>query len=183
MLATAIVFLIRTAADFFTGALLLRFVLQWARASQRNPLSDFVIALTNFAVRPLRRVIPGWGGLDLSTLVLAWLTQFAAVFIVVQIGGDALFATGGPAIAALMLVALVNVVRILLYIIMIVVILQAVMSWVNPYSPIAPMLNTLTRPFLRPFQRVIPPVANVDLSPLFVIVACQLLLLLLAQVA
>ena len=183
MLATALIFLVRTAADFFTGALLLRFLLQWARASQRNPLSDFVIALTNFAVRPARRVIPGWGGLDLSTLVLAWLTQFAAFFIMVQLGGDALRLIGGASIAALMLIALVNVVRILLYIIMIVVIVQAVMSWVNPYSPIAPMLNALTRPFLRPFQRLIPPVANVDLSPLFVIVACQLLLILLANVA
>ena len=183
MLATALIFLVRTAADFFTGALLLRFLLQWARASQRNPLSDFVIALTNFAVRPARRVIPGWGGLDLSTLVLAWLTQFAAFFIMVQLGGDALRLIGGASIAALMLIALVNVVRILLYIIMIVVIVQAVMSWVNPYSPIAPMLNTLTRPFLRPFQRLIPPVANVDLSPIFVIVACQLLLILLAHIA
>jgi len=183
MLATALIFLVRTAADFFTGALLLRFLLQWARASQRNPLSDFVIALTNFAVRPARRVIPGWGGLDLSTLVLAWLTQFAAFFIMVQLGGDALRLIGSASIAALMLIALVNVVRILLYIIMIVVIVQAVMSWVNPYSPIAPMLNALTRPFLRPFQRLIPPVANVDLSPLFVIVACQLLLILLANVA
>src|SRR4029079_16949892 len=114
---------------------------------------------------------------------LAWLTQFAAFFIMVQLGGDALRLIGGASIAALMLIALVNVVRILLYIIMIVVIVQAVMSWVNPYSPIAPMLNALTRPFLRPCQRLMPPVANVDLSPLFVIVACQLLLLLLSHVA
>ena len=183
MLTAAIVFLVKTAADFFAGMLLLRFLLQWARASHRNPLSDFVMALTNFAVRPARRVIPGWGGLDLSTLVLAWLVQLIEVVIIVQLGALGLGAVGGPAIAALMLVALVNVVRLLLYIIIIVVILQAVLTWVNPYSPVAPMLNALTRPFLRPFQRVIPPVANVDLSPIFVIVACQLLLLLLAHIA
>ena len=178
MLATALIFLIETAAGLFTVALLLRFLLQWARAAQRNPISDFLNALTNFAVLPARRIVPGLWGLDLSSLVLAWLTQLIELFIVLQLRGFSFGPAAGQAIVALVLLAAVMVVRLLLYIVIVVVIVQAVLSWINPYSPIAPLLNALTRPLLRPFQRRIPPLANVDLSPLFVIIVCQLLLIL-----
>ncbi|MES2562770.1 MAG: YggT family protein [Pseudomonadota bacterium] len=178
MLATALIFLLDTAADLITVALLLRFFLQWARAAARNPISDFLNALTNWAVRPARRIIPSAWGLDLPTLVVAWLIQFANIFLTLLLRGYELGPASGQAIAAMALLALLALLRLSLYIIMVVLILQAVLSWVNPYSPVAPLLNALSRPFLRPFQRVIPPVANVDLSPLFVIIACQLLLML-----
>jgi YggT family protein len=181
MLTNALVFLIETAAGFFTVALLLRFLMQWARAG-RNPVADFVNALTNFAVLPARRVIPGLRGLDLSTLVLAWLVQLVQLVLVLQVVAGPARAAIAPGIAMLALLAVVMVVRLLLYIVIVVVIVQAVMSWVNPYSPLSPVLNAVTRPLLRPFQRRIPPVANVDLSPLFVIIVCQLILILLANV-
>jgi YggT family protein len=60
---------------------------------------------------------------------------------------------------------------------MVTVIVQAVLTWINPYSPVMPLLNSLARPFLRIFQRLIPPIGNVDLSPLFVVIVCQLLLM------
>jgi YggT family protein len=77
----------------------------------------------------------------------------------------------------LAIVAAIMVVKLGLYMVMIVVLVQALLSWINPYSPLAPLLSALARPFLRVFQRRIPPVASVDLSPLFVIIACQLLLM------
>jgi len=178
MLTTAVIFLIETAAGIFTVTLLLRFLLQWARSAQRNPVSDFLNALTNWAVRPARRIIPGLWGLDLATLVLAWLTQVLELFVVLTVQGYQFGPAAGQAIAAIVLLGGLMVIRLLLYIVIVIVIVQAVLSWVNPYSPIAPLLNTLTRPLLRPFQRRIPPLANVDLSPLFVIIACQLLLML-----
>jgi YggT family protein len=178
MLVNALIFLIDTITDFFTAALLLRFYLQWARAAQRNPISDFINALTNWAVRPARRVIPGWRGLDLATLVLAWLVQFIVIFVVLALRAYPLDAIGGQAVLGVALLAVIALVRMSLYILMGVLIVQAVLSWVNPYNPMAPMLNALSRPFIRPFQRMIPPVANVDLSPLFVIIVCQLLLML-----
>jgi YggT family protein len=178
MLATAVIYLVNTILDLFTGALLLRFFMQWARAAQRNPISDFLNALTNWALRPARRIVPGLWGLDVAALVLAWLVQFLEIFLVLEIRGYAFGANAGEAIAAMALLALVALVRMSLYILMGVLIVQAVISWINPYSPMAPMLNTLSRPFLRPFQRMIPPVANVDLSPLFVIIVLQLLLML-----
>jgi len=178
MLTRALVFLVETVAGFFTVALLLRFLLQWARAAPHNPVSNFFNTLTNFAVRPARRIIPGLWGLDLATLMLAWLTQLIELVLVLQLQGYDFGADAVPALMAMALLAVVMVLRFLLYIIIVAVIVQAVISWVNPYSPIAPLLNTLTRPLLRPFQRRIPPVANVDLSPLFVIIVCQLLLIL-----
>ena len=178
MLSSALIFLIETVAGLFIVALLLRFYLQWARAPQRNAVSDFLNAITNFAVRPVRRLVPGLWGLDWATLLLAWLTQFVELLLVLQLRGYTFGPAAGQALAVMLLLALIMLVRVALYIVIVVLIIQAVLSWVNPYSPIAPVLNALSRPFLRPIQRLVPPVANVDLSPLIVIIACQLLLML-----
>src|SRR4051794_28430406 len=141
MVAGALIFLIETVFDFFTVVLLLRFFMQWARAAIRNPLSDFVSALTNWAVRPTRRFIPGLWGLDLATLVLAWLAQFIEVFLVLEVRGYTFGPAAGEAVAAMALLALLALVRMSLYILIGVLIVQAVLSWVNPYSPYAPLMN------------------------------------------
>lgn len=177
MLTGALIFLVQTALGLFATAVLLRFYLQWARAPYRNPLSDFLNALTDFAVRPARRVIPGLWGLDLATLVLAWLAQLLELLIVLGIKGYALGTAGGSALAALVMLSAMMIIKLGLYIVIVTVLIQAVLSWVNPYSPLAPLLNSMTKPFLRVFQKLIPPIGNVDLSPLFVIIICQLLLI------
>lgn len=177
MLTGALIFLVQTALGLFTTALLLRFYLQWARAPYRNPLSDFLNALTDFAVRPARRIVPGLWGLDLATLVLAWLAQLLELLIVLGIKGYAPAAATGSALAALVMLSALMMIKLALYIVIVTVLIQAVLSWVNPYSPLAPLLNSMTKPFLRVFQKLIPPIGNVDLSPLFVIIVCQLLLI------
>ena len=178
MLSGALIFLVNTVCGLFVVALLLRFYLQWARASYRNPLSDFLQALTDFMVRPARRLVPGLWGLDLATFALAWIIQAAELAIVLQIRGHAYGPEIGLAIMALVLLALVMLARIGLYIVIIAVIVQVVLSWVSPYHPLMPLANSMTRPFLRVFQRRIPPIGNVDLSPLFLLVVIQLLLML-----
>jgi YggT family protein len=178
MFGNALVFLVTTVCGLFVVALLLRFYLQWVRASYRNPLSQFLQALTDFMVRPARRVIPGLWGLDLASLFLAWLVQWLELILVLQIQGRGFGEAAGAALGMLALVALVLMVKITLYILMVAVIVQVVLSWVNPHSPIMPLLNSMTRPLLRPFQRRIPPIGNVDLSPLFALVVIQLLLML-----
>ena len=178
MLAQALIFLVDTVFGLFTVALLLRFYLQWARAPYRNPLSEFLAALTDFIVRPTRRVVPGFWGLDLATLLLAWLVQLIEIAIVLSLKGYQPGAQAGMAAAALALMAAVMIVKLMLYILMVAVIVQAVLTWINPYSPVMPLLNALARPFLRVFQRLVPPIGNVDLSPLFVVIVCQLLLML-----
>jgi len=178
LLSDALIFLISTACGLFAVALLLRFYLQWARAGYRNPVSQFVNALTDFMVRPARRVIPGWWGLDLASLLLAWLIQFLELMLIVQLKGVGPGSDAGTTLGLLAPLAAIMLVKLGLYMVMVVVFVQALLSWINPYSPLAPLLNALARPFLRAFQRWVPPIGNVDLSPLLVIVACQLLLML-----
>lgn len=178
MLSGALIFLVETAFGLFVVALLLRFYLQWARAPYRNPLSDFLQALTDFMVRPARRLIPGLWGLDLASFALAWLIQLVELFVVLQLRGYQAGPDAGLALAALVLLALVAIIRIGLYLVMAAVILQVVLSWVGPYSPLMPLANSMTRPFLRGFQKRIPPIGNVDLSPLVLLVVIQLLLML-----
>ncbi|HEX2761829.1 MAG TPA: YggT family protein, partial [Rhizomicrobium sp.] len=79
-------------------------------------------------------------------------------------------------IGTVALAALVETARLFLYLVFGIVILTAIMSWVNPYAPMAPVLNALARPFLAPFQRFIPPIGGVDLSPIALIIVLQLLL-------
>ena len=177
MIAGALAFLVETVFGLFTLSLLLRFYLQWARAPHRNPLSDFLHALTDFAVRPARRLVPGLWGLDFSTLTLAWLAQVIELWLTLAIRGWEPGPQVGAAIIAIALLAFVQVLKLLVYIVMGAVLIQAVLSWVAPYSPVMPLLSTMARPWTRIFQRRIPPVGNVDLSPLFVLVACQLILM------
>jgi len=100
------------------------------------------------------------------------------LFIVIQLRGYQAGADAGMAFVVLALLALVMLAKIGLYIIMVAIIVQVVLSWAGPYSPMTPLLNSLTRPFLRVVQKRLPPVGNVDLSPLFVVVVIQLLLML-----
>jgi len=177
MLTQALLFLITTIGGLFALALLLRFLLQCLRAPARNQLAEFLAAITNFAVLPARRVIPGWWGLDLATLVLAWLTEVAQIWLVLAIKGQDHGPAVGVAWAALFALATVQLLVLTVYIVMGALIIQAVLSWVSPYHPLAPLLGSVTRPILRPLQKIIPLVANVDLSPLVAIIVCQLLLM------
>jgi YggT family protein len=178
MLGNALIFIAQVVFGLLTLTLLLRFYLQWVRAPYRNPLADFVNALTDFMVRPARRVLPGLWGIDLPTLLLAWLMQLLEWLIVLQVRGFRFGAEIGMALVGIAAVAAVAVLQMLVYIVLFSTLLQAVLSWINPGSPIAPLLDAMTRPFLRMFRRNIPPIGNVDLSPLFLMVACQLMLML-----
>ncbi|HEU6456245.1 MAG TPA: YggT family protein [Roseateles sp.] len=178
MLISSLFFILQTAAQLLGGVFLLRFLMQWARVPFRNPIGQFVIAASDWAVLPLRRVVPGLWGVDMSSLLLAWLVQYVyymLAFALSSIGGFEALVT--PAvIGTVALAALVETARLFLYLIFGIVILTAIMSWVNPYAPMAPVLNALARPFLAPFQRIIPSIGGVDLSPIALIIVLQLLL-------
>lgn len=178
MLGNALIFIAQVAFGLLTLTLLLRFYLQWVRAPYRNPLADFINALTDFMVRPARRFIPGLWGLDLPTLLLAWVLQVLELLVVLQVRGYRFGAEVGLAAIGIASLAAIAIVKMLIYIVMVATLLQALLSWINPGSPVAPLLDAMTRPLLRLFRRRIPPVGNVDLSPLLLIVVCQLLLIL-----
>lgn len=171
MLAQIGVFLVDAVLSFFVFLLLARFHFQWLRVPFRNPVGEFVLATTSWIVAPARRVVPGIAGLDLATLLLAWLLQALSLWAQAAIVGAE---PGALTIAA---IALVDLVRYSLYILVFAVIVQAVLSWVNPYTPIAPAFDTITRPFLRPLRRFVPPMGNVDLTPLVLLLALYVLLI------
>ena len=163
---------------FLTLALLARCLMQWARAPFRNPLGEFIFAVTDWAVKPARRFIPSAFGLDLPSLLLAWLTQAILHGLLMLLGGSAI---SMPAtIGWLALLAVIAVVRVALYLLTGVIIISALLSWINPYAPLAPIFNAIAGPFLRPFQRLIPLIGGVDLSPMALLLVLQILLTVLA---
>lgn len=177
MLSQILHFLLDTVFGFFVFVLLARFYLQLMRAPFRNPLAQFVSALTNWLVLPARRFIPGLFGVDLSSLMLAWLVEAMLLVLLYLLRGGG-FASGPVvALGVFFSLSLLELARFSIYLLIGVILIQAVISWINPHAPMAPLFNALTAPFLRPFRRLIPPIGNVDLSPLFALVAAQLLLI------
>lgn len=177
MLASIILLLLNVAFGFITLLLLARFFMQWQRLSFRNQIGQFVVATTDWIVRPLRRAIPGLFGLDMASLLPAWAFQTAFVFVELSLRGANL--DGGPAGVLLGLwgLGLLELARMAIYLIFAVVLVSAVLSWVSPHSPAAPVFRGLAEPFLRPFRRIIPMVANIDLSPLVLLLLLQILLI------
>jgi YggT family protein len=177
-----LVFLVSTILGLLSLALLLRFYFQLLRVPYYNSISQFLISATDFIVRPARRFIPGWAGIDLSTLMLAWLLECIIVTSVYMVQGYDFEVNIVTSLGVMGLLGIVEIVRTTLYIVLITIIMQAVLSWINPRSPLAPLLDSFTRPFLAVFRRRIPPIANVDLSPLFVLILIQVLLMIVAGV-
>src|SRR5512144_1869604 len=143
MIDQALTFLIDTLFGLLTYALLLRFAMQWLRAPFRNPLAQAVVALTDWAVKPARRVIPGYKGLDSSSLLLAWLSQFLWL-IAVRAVGAGLAAFDGASLAMLALLACVELLKAALWLLIIAVFVQAILSWVSADGQFAGVLNALT---------------------------------------
>ncbi len=177
MITQAGIFLLDVTVGFLTVALLLRFYMQAFRVSFANQLGAFVVQITDWLVKPLRRILPGLFGLDLASLLPAYLLQVALVFAVFSLRGVLNIVDTERLIVALLWQGALATLRISLYLLMGVLLLQVILSWVSPYSPLAQPLTKLTRPFLAPIQRVIPPIAGIDLSPLIATVFLQLILM------
>jgi YggT family protein len=139
----------------------------------RNPISQFVAALTDWLVGPLRRLMPPGRTMDWASVVAALLvsTLTALAFFTV-VGGVSV-----PNPGAVLFLAVIWLIRWTIWLVIGLVIVQAILSWVNPYAPLAPAIQQLTQPFLAPIRRVVPLVGGVDLSPLVLIVLLQVLLM------
>ncbi|MCU0833871.1 MAG: YggT family protein [Chromatiaceae bacterium] len=174
-LTNPVVFLIQTLFGLYAAVVMIRFLLQWVRADFYNPVSQFVVRLTTPVLRPLRRVIPGWSGLDLAALFLAWLVktvELALVALVLSLDRNPLGAFAW---------AIPQLVVLLINILLFAVLIRVILSWMNPdpYHPAARLLDALTAPLLRPAQRLLPPIGGLDLSPILVMIALVVLEMLL----
>ena len=171
--------LLGTAANLLAVAFLARVWMQWARAPFRNPVGQFVAAVTDWVVLPLRRMIPGLLGIDLASVFAAWLVQITYFGVMAGLAGLAAATPTGLLLVAWL--AVVAVLRLFVYLLMGVVIVAALLSWINPYSPIGPLFDTLSRPLLMPVRRRLPPLGGIDLSPLVVIVLLEVALVILSS--
>ena len=164
---TATIFLVQTIFGFYVLAVMLRFLLQWVRADFYNPLVQFLVRITNPPLLPLRRIVPGYRGLDLASVVLAFALQLVEVLLVTLLLGRPL------GVGGLLLLTVMELLKLLINIYLWGIIIQVVLSWINPdpRHPAARVLTQLTAPLLKPAQRLLPPISGVDLSPMLVVVA------------
>jgi YggT family protein len=182
MLNNAILFLLQTLLGLFTLAFLLRFYFQLTKVSFQNQAAQAIVTLTNFAVKPMRRLMMALGNLgvaklDISTLLLAYITQLILTVCSLWIKGFPLLIVGNSIWPIILTIALLGVVSMSITIFLYAVLIQAVLSWVNPHTPIAPILDKLTDPILNFLRKFIPMAGNIDLSPLAFIITAQLLLI------
>ena len=170
MFAQIATFLIDTIVSFLVFLLLARFHFQWLRVPFRNPMGEFLLATTSWIVLPVRRVVPGLAGLDLGTLILAWLLQ------ALGLRAQAAIAGADPSGIAIAAIAAVDLVRYSVYILVFAVFVQVAISWINPDAPLGPLFDMVTRPFLRPLRRFVPPVGRVDLTPMVLLLILYVLM-------
>ncbi len=171
------VFLIQTLFGLYILAIMLRFLLQWVRADFYNPVSQFLVKVTNPPLKPLRRLIPGFWGIDLAAVVLMLLLQMLELFLVGVVVGQNFRPLGVLVMSAGELLSLA------IYVFMVAIIIQIVLSWIQPgaYNPVIGLINRLSEPLLAPARRLIPPISGLDLSPLAVLILLQLSLILLVS--
>ncbi len=175
MLSTALHFLLTTIFNLLTLLFLLRFFLQFFKVPFNNPLSYMVVSLTDFAVKPTRKLIPSWGKIDLSTLGLALITQLLLQFCLLLLRDLPISLVGNAIWASLIGMSLLGVFRTILDLFFYAILLQVILSWVNPHSPISSTLNNLTKPILAPIQRILPATAGMDFSPIVALIFIQML--------
>ena len=166
--AAAFQFLIETLFDLYSYIILARFVLQIVKSDFYNPISQFVVKATNPLVVPLRRVIPGFGGIDNASLVLLIAFQFIKWLLIGLVMIGQLFP-----ILELLLFTLKGTVSLVFNFFLFAIFVQIIASWIAPgtYNPVLQVLNDITEPLLAPARRLIPPVGGLDLSPMLVILS------------
>ncbi len=169
----ALWFLIDTITSFLVSSLLLRGYMNWLGLRGRDPLSQFVVAITDWCVLPLRKLIPPRKRWDLASFVAAFLLALIAALLFTAMAGHGLLSMIAPAL----LLAVGWLIKWALTTAMVLLILSAILSWVNPQAPMAPALDTLTSPMLDPIRRLVPLVGGIDLSPLIAILGIQFLLM------
>ena len=170
MLISIIKLIVDAIAVLLGGALLLRFWMQAIRVRPPSSVAQFTFQLSDWLVRPLRRIVPGVGGYDWASLIGAFLIVLAATSV--------MFLAGWPA-QLVLLAALQRFLEWIIYGFMALLVIEAIFSWVNPHAPLAPFVRALNEPLLRPIRRVVPLVGNLDLSLLVAIILLQIAQLLL----
>jgi YggT family protein len=161
--------IVDTVASLLAALLLLRFWMQAVRVRPPFSLGQFIFKLTDWLVLPLRRVMPGWGGLDWASLFSAVLVALLSVAI--ELGVRSVFSG-----QAWLLLSLLTLIHWVAYGFIGLVVIEVIFSWVNPDAPLAPLVRALNEPLMQPLRRLIPPIAGVDLSPIVAFLLLRIVL-------
>jgi YggT family protein len=173
------VFLVSTLLSLYVIALMLRMLLAMARADFYNPISQFLVTVTNPPVLLLRRFVPPVGRLDTAVLLLIVVLKMLEIWLVATMRGV------NPPFGVVFMVTVFQLLQLLIYIYIVSIIIHAIMSWFMAAggqmgrNPLSGLLNSLNRPILDPIRRVMPRMGMVDLSPLVAIIGLNVLLILL----
>lgn len=173
VLAQIAMFLVDVLFSLYIGAVLLRLLLGFARASFHNPLSQFLVKVTNPVLIPMRRYIPAIGAIDTSAVVLAFgLTLIKTSLLLLLSTGDLHF-------PAPIFLSLGELIKTIIWVYIFALIIQAIISWVGNTqgNPLIPLVNSLTNPLLRPIRKVVPLIGMMDLSPMVAILGLNILLI------
>jgi YggT family protein len=166
---SALIFLVKTLTDLYLLTFLLRFIMQWVRASYYNPFAQFVLKVTSPLVVPARRVLPSVAGLDTPTLAVLVVLEIAATWLMLRLLGLSL------PIADLLLYSILRLVALTLWFYTVALFIYVVLSWFGDrgMNPMAALLGQILEPLLRPFRRLLPAIGGLDLTPLIVILLLQ----------
>ena len=172
--------LVQTFFNLFLVAVLLRFLLQIARADFYNPISQFLVRAANPLRNPLRRVIPGVLGIDMASLVLALLVEMATIALIFVV-----FGVGVPGLLLLLIWSVIGCVAMVVNIYYIAILASIILSWVamGSYNPTIMLVNQLAEPVLAPFRKLLPPIGGLDLSPILVFLAINVVQIMLRHFA
>jgi YggT family protein len=181
LLLNVLLFLVHTLLSLLSALFLLRFYFQLCKVSFQNPAAEWVLVLSQFAVKPTRRILSvfknfGLSRVDLSTLLLAYLSQLTLFSLTLWLKDFPLIVAGSQIWPSLLGLAMMGVMNISLTIFLYAVLLQAVLSWLNPLTALAPLLDSLTTPILTKMRLFIRPIGHVDISPLVFVIGAQLVL-------
>ena len=168
-----LLFLINTFFDIFLFVLVVRFILAWSGANYFDPITQFVVNLTNFIVKPLRRFIPNIRQCETASLVLILVFEIIKFYVI------SLLSMGVPNVTGILMLAVADMGRLFVQTLFYAILIQVIMSWIQPISPLNNTLYQITSPILRPIQRALPLMAGMDISPIPAMIILQLLLIVL----
>jgi YggT family protein len=165
----SLLFIVDALSGLYISVFALRFILQWVRASYQSPLAQFVLQVTAPLVVPARRILPSVRGIDLPTLVVIFALECVATLLLYAIVGFV------PAIDAFLVTVLLRLVTLTLWLYCTALLIYVVMSWFasEMYNPSVNTLYEIVEPLLRPFRRILPPIAGFDVSPVIVLILLQ----------
>ena len=186
-LTSPLLLIINTLFDLYILLVLVRFMLQWLRADFYNPVSQFIVRATTPPLKILRKVIPGFGGQDIASLVLALLIILTKYYILRAMGSGAvelanvLAPIGSVSIIGMVIIAMAEILSMFINIFLFAIIISVILSWVNSggYNPVIGLIHSLSQPVMKPIQKFIPPLGGLDLTPLFASLGLMVLKMLL----